>query len=219
MNKFQELFDLGIKYGYESNSRNLNGLESWNYIKNKLDSAKMCEWAITRIFPDGEVVYDINKIYSKIHNELKMYGEDNDEKIHKISHENWERAHYVLQTARIPKKSDCSIQKIVQIAFNIGQYMGDNEKKTYNKNVNKFIELNKLNKVKSYVNLDTCIPSYEILDGYVELIKDKIEYLPKGQKGQKEQKEQKGGTNELDNEYYAKYLKYKLKYMSLRDKK
>ena len=55
-------------------------------------------------------------------------------------------------------------------------------------------------------------PSYEILDGYVELIKDKLEYLPKKQSGGT-------GVNELDNEYYAKYLKYKLKYIGLRDKK
>jgi hypothetical protein len=215
MNKFQELFDLAIKYGYTSKSRNLNGLESWNYIKNKLDSTKICEWAITRMFPDGERVYDNNIVYSKIHNELKMYGEDGDEEKYKLSHNNWERAHCVLQTARIPKKSDCSIQKIVQIGFNIGQYKAENKEKAYNKKVNKFIELNKLNKVKSYVNLDTCTPSYEILDGYVELIKDKIEYLPKAQKG---------GVgviaNELDEvEYYEKYLKYKLKYMSLRNKK
>jgi hypothetical protein len=210
MNKFQELFDLAIKYGYESKSRNINGQESWNYIKNKLDSTKICEWSITRIFPDGEIVYDINLIYSKIHNELKMYGEDGDEVAHKLTHENWERAHYVLQTARLPKKSDCSIQKILQIAFNIGQYQAANKTKAYNKNVNKFIELNKLDKVKSYVNLNECTPSYEILDGYVELIKDKIEYLPKAQKG---------GTKELANEYYEKYLKYKLKYIGLRNKK
>ena len=47
MNKFQELFDLVIKYGYESKSRNINGQESWNFIKNKLDSSKICEWVAT----------------------------------------------------------------------------------------------------------------------------------------------------------------------------
>jgi hypothetical protein len=196
---------LVIKYGYESKSRNINGQESWNFIKNKLDSSKICEWAITRIFPDGEIIYDNNKVYSKIHNELKMYGEDGDEVAYKLSHDNWERAHYVLQTTRLPKKSDCSIQKILQIAFNIGQYQAANKKKAYNKNVNKFIELNKLDKVESYVNLNDCTPSYEILDGYIELIKDKLEYLPKAQSG---------GANE----YYAKYMKYKLKYLAIRNK-
>ena len=63
--------------------------------------------------------------------------------------------------------------------------------------------------VESYVKLNECTPSYEILDGYIELIKDKLEYLPKAQSG---------GANELANEYYAKYMKYKLKYLAIRNK-
>jgi hypothetical protein len=38
MSNLQELFDLGIEFGYKSKINKLNGQESWEGVKNKLNT-------------------------------------------------------------------------------------------------------------------------------------------------------------------------------------
>jgi hypothetical protein len=208
---FQQLFDLGIQYGYQSKSRNLNGQESWGYLKSKLDTAKICQWSMLRLFPDGESTNDISRIYNKVHDELKMHGEDGDEPKYGITHPEWERYHYVLQTIRLPKNEvdGVSIQKIIQIAFNIGQYQAEIDK--YNKVINDYVTNNNLDKVKSYVNLEECKPSNDLLEHSIQILHEGLEHL------EHLSKNMKGGLPiGISDPYYAKYLKYKSKYLALR---
>jgi len=204
MEKIQQLFDLAIQYGYESYRNDLDGQESWNKLKDKMNSSKICEWQISRNFSDGRDINYIEQIYSKIHDELQMHGEEDDMNKYSITKKVWERFHFVLQTIRIPKNSPCSLQKIIQIAFNIGQYMVANENMNYSPEVNEFITSNNLDKVESYIDIHVCKISDELLTESIKLIKTTLPTL------------HKGGMNK---NYYTKYLKYKNKYLYLRMQK
>ena len=206
MNKLHELFDLGIKFGYESKKNNLNGQKSWEKVKLLLDTENICDWNITRIFANKKESSNIEEIYSYIHNDLELYGEDGDEPKYGLTHEQWERAHYVLQTIRIPRTSSCSIQKILQIGLNIGQYSASNEKNKYNSVVIDFINFNHLDKISSYLNLDSCKIPDRILDKFIEIMHEQISMLSVNQDG---------GVLDV---WYEKYLKYKAKYLSIKNK-
>jgi hypothetical protein len=202
MVNIQQLFDLAIHYGYISYKNGLNGQESWSKLKDEMDSSQICKWQLSRKFSDGRDINDIRQIYLKIHDDLQMHGEDGDMDKYHITKKQWERFHFVLQTARIPKNSHCSLQKIIQIAFNIGQYRSANKKDSYSLEVNKFITDNNLDKVESYIDLHVCKISDKLLDKSIKLIKDTLPTL------------HKGGMNK---EYYTKYLKYKNKYLNFKD--
>lgn len=199
MNKLQELFDLGIDFGYKSKKNNLNGQQSWLNVKRIMNSDKICEWDISRRL-DKKSSSDINEIYCYIHDELEMHGEEGDEPKYDITHDDWERAHFVLQTIRIPKTSDCSLLKILQLGLNIGQYRAMNEKTQYDPKVNNFIKKNKLDQISSYIH---CILPSDLIDKAIIDMNKQIELLD----------EQVGG-----NIYYHKYMKYKEKYLSLQNK-
>lgn len=201
MEKIQQLFYLAIQYGYQSYAKSLNGQESWNKLKDKLDSTKICEWQISRNFSNGFVSSNIEQIYSKIHDDLEMHGEEGDMDKYSITKVQWERFHFVLQTIRIPKNSHCSLQKIIQIAFNIGQYRAANENMNYRPEVIEFITSNNLDKVESYINISVCKIYDKLLDESIKLIETTLPTL------------HKGGMNK---NYYTKYLKYKNKYLYLK---
>ena len=204
MSKLQELFSLGIKFGYKSKINNLDGQASWKKVKSLLDTNNLCDWNITRIFANDKESSDIEEIYSYIHNDLELYGEDGDEDKYELSHENWERAHYVLQTIRIPRTSDCSIQKILQIGLNIGQYKASNKTTRYNKVIYDFVKSNNLNQISSYINLSSCNIPNELLDQSIDIMTKQIESLLETQAG---------GSLSI---WHSKYLKYKQKYLSLK---
>jgi hypothetical protein len=206
MNKLQELFNLGIDFGYKSKINKLNGQESWGFLKDRLDTTNICNWEITKRIIGAKSSSDIEEIYSYIHDDLKLYGENGDKLKYKIeNHEDWERAHYVLQTIRIPRTSCCSIQKILQIGLNIGQYMASNEENKYNDVVNDYVRSNHLNQISSYVNLDRCKIPDALLVQSIELMREQIGKLPS---------KQDGGALDL---WHSKYLKYKAKYLGLKN--
>jgi len=208
MNTLQELFNLGIKFGYKSKINKLNGQTSWEKVKNLLDTTNICNWEITKKSLGAKESSNIEEIYSYIHDDLKLYGENGDKLRYKIeNHEDWERAHYVLQTIRIPRTSCCSIQKILQIGLNIGQYMASNEEKgkEYDEVVNNYVRSNHLNQISSYVNLVSCKIPDALLVQSIELMREQISKLPS---------KQDGGVLDL---WHSKYLKYKAKYLGLKN--
>jgi hypothetical protein len=205
MSDLQKLFDLGIEFGYKSKINKLNGQESWERVKNLLDTTNICNWEITKKTLDEKESSDIEEIYSYIHDKLKLYGENGDEPKYGLTHEDWVRAHFVLQTIRIPRTSCCSIQKILQIGLNIGQYMASNEEKKYDEYVNDYVRSNHLNQISSYVNLVSCKIPDALLVQSIELMREQIGKLPS---------KQDGGALDI---WHSKYLKYKAKYLELKN--
>jgi hypothetical protein len=137
---------------------------------------KVCDWKIVRQL--GDVASsDICNIYKYIHDDLGMHGEDGDEKSYSISQEVWLPFHFVLQTIRIPKTSECSLIKILQIGLNIGQYKSHNEKGKYEGNVQDFFRINRLDDIKSYINLDECVLPRDVLDESTSFMRDQITRL------------------------------------------
>lgn len=191
MEKLQELFDLGIEYGYTSKSNKLDGEQTWGFVKNEIDKTKICNWNTPRETLEGIPISNTMEIYSYIHDVLKMYGEAGDMDIYHIDKNVWERYHFVLQTIRIPKTSDCSLLKLVQIAFNIGQYKASNNNIPYEEYINRFIELNKLNKVSSYIT-SQCNPDSRLIDTTMRILQEQPIW-------------------------HIKYLKYKTKYIKLKN--
>lgn len=116
-------------------NKNFNGLKFWRSIKPILTNSK----------------YEANKwknIPMKYYKNIMIlpeyymdgYGNAN------IIEEN----HFLIQTVRIPKTEKPSLRKIMQIALNIGQYLGHNTKHLIKyKNIKDYISVKDMN-VKLY---------------------------------------------------------------------
>lgn len=206
-NNLEGLFKLAIEFGYICADKNLNAKEKWGNVKAykhlNNEKTRVCNWEINRQL--GDVASsDIVTIYNYIHNDLGMYGEDGDKELYGISQEEWLPSHFVLQTIRIPKTSECSLIKILQIGLNIGQYNSHNEKGKYKSNVQEFFRINRLDDIKSYINLDECVLPQVIIDETTVFMTDQKTRLDAI----------KVGGRDL---YYNKYLKYKNKYLVLKN--
>ena len=112
-------------------NKNFDGLKFWRSLKPILSNSK----------------YEANKwknisieYYKKImilpEYYIDGYGNTN------IIEEN----HFLIQTVRIPKNEKPSLRKIMQIALNIGQYLGYNTKNLIKyKNINEYISVKDMN--------------------------------------------------------------------------
>lgn len=204
----ETLFNKVIEYGKYVRENNLNGLQAWTDIKGLFDSQITCPQWNTKRNIGGKETSDINEIYLYVYNDLGMSGEDiDDDKSTTESHLTWEKKHFLLQLIRIIKnipENKFSFLRLGQIAYNIGQlsvYMDSDD--IYNGKPREFYLSNKLNKLESYVNINSCEIDSVKLDELIEKINLKLKKL---------QMEQSGGKNN----YYAKYLKYKNKYLALK---
>ena len=202
----EKLFNKVIEYGKYVRENNLNGLEAWSDIKDlfKLD-IKCPKWNIIRNI-GGKETSDIEEIYSYVYANLDMRGEESDDdKSNQITHLLWEKKHFFLQLIRIIKNNpEFSFVRLGQIAYNIGQisvYIDSDP--IYRGGQLAYYYSNKLNKLESYVNIDSC-----------KIDSDKLEELEKQiDKKLNELKELKKGGN---LNHYNKYLKYKQKYLKLK---
>lgn len=107
INKMEELFNFILEKSKEArlNNNNFNGLRFWKGIKKPLeiyDSFKM-EW--------NENAFDDDKLLINEH--------DDEGKLIELYH-------FMRQQARIPMEDDCTLRKLMQLALNIGQFIGSN---------------------------------------------------------------------------------------------
>jgi hypothetical protein len=181
----EELFNLIKDYGQIIRSQNLDGLASWNEVKVLLEKITCCElyWNLHLVKLNNEPL-TIDMAYNYIHDELKMLGEDTDEK-----NSNWEKFHFFLQLVRIPKNNHCGIVRLCQVAYNLGQLRSVYHDEIYKENVRRFYDINRLDRIRTYTQ-DSCTISEENLQKVRELIQSKS--LTK---------------------YIYKYKKYKKKYL------
>jgi hypothetical protein len=132
-----------------------------------------------------------------------MKGEEDDDKIYHLDKDTWEKNHFFLQLARIPKNNpELNLLRVLQISYNIGQLLAIKNK--YSREGLEYFLTNKLENIESYINIDKC--NYDKL--ILQNINEEIKKIISGDNDM-----MGGGQNE--NIYYNKYLKYKTKYLKL----
>jgi len=135
----QELWISMIKFGERTREGNMNGLERWNLVKELIPNVKIL-WI---------------KSAKKIYDDLIKLGVNNSEEWEEsgLSHPDWERQHYLLQHGRIIYKNpDGSVVRLLQIAYNIGQFKVEVRRKPYTEEQMKYYRDNKLDDIWSYID-------------------------------------------------------------------
>ena len=185
------LFNLIKKYGYRVRESRLNGLEAWQPVKKLLDDKKelINGWNIN-VNINGHFENDLSKIFNYVHDELKMYGDDNEENYEGQTNLDWQKAHFLLQLIRLPLRNPCTLLRICQIAYNIGQYLKENENSPYSVDSVNYFKINNLDNLNSYILLDNRLKGFDL--SQIDLIIDSI--------------------NKLDTKliYGGNYLRYKI---------
>ncbi len=157
----ETLFNSIINYGYYVRLSNMDGLKAWNDMKVIISSnkellssidSKLNEWNINVII-NGNSTNNILEIYDYIKNTLGMHGDENDESEHKLDKETWQNYHFYLQLSRIPKNNSCSLVRILQVAYNIGQLVCIMKNTSFFSSTHKkFFLSNNLFKLSSFVS-------------------------------------------------------------------
>ena len=165
----QELWNKTMDYGYEVRKSKKDGLESWQPLKK--------EYANYFIKGYDEGI-PVNESFNKIMKKIK-YQIGSDEKEHtdvmvsigKETVDNLDKNHFFVQHFRIPvleknklpvlEKNKLSVVKVLQIAYNAGQYKAEAEKKNYPTTILEFYDENKLNDIETFI--DPKIANMEIM--------------------------------------------------------
>ena len=153
--RINNLWNVLINYGYETRIKKKDGLERWNFVK--------------KLFPDFNVVW---KESSKtIYQDLLDLGVIEEETGSGLSHEDWERHHYLLQHGRIIHNNpEGSLVRLMQIAYNIGQFNAEQEKKSYPVKLLTYYRSHKLEKLITYISHISKLP-----DDIIDVLKINIE--------------------------------------------
>ena len=173
MDKFKliELFNLVKTYGNIVRRSEKDGLESWQHIKKISDDKNILTngWNIN-VYIEGELENNLDNIFKYVHDKLKMYGDDGEESYLGQTKNNWQKSHFLLQLIRLPLRNKCTLLRILQIAYNIGQFLEEHEQSPYPEECINYFKINNLNNLKSYINLDLNLVGLESVD--IDLIID-----------------------------------------------
>jgi hypothetical protein len=155
--RLNNLWDVLINYGYETRIKNKDGLDRWNFVK--------------KLFPDFKIEW--TNFSKTIYQDLLDLGVIEDEAGSGLSHEDWERHHYLLQHGRIIHNNpEGSLVRLMQIAYNIGQFRAEQEKKVYPVKQLTYYRSHKLEKLNTYITYISKLP-----DGIIDELKSNIEKL------------------------------------------
>lgn len=138
--KIYDLWEEIILFGYKIRKDNKNGKAGWDAIK--------------VLIPDMSVSWleDSKSFYDKLA-ALKVNTAETFEEAG-MSREEWERHHFLIQHGRIINKNpEGSLVRLLQIAYNIGQFKRESENKMYSAEQMRFYIENELNKVTSYIKV------------------------------------------------------------------
>jgi hypothetical protein len=203
MSTLQDLFNTVEIFGFKVRSTGAKGDIAWEQkLKPFLpEGEKICvgEWKIERFTVNNIPMVCLREIYDYVHDVLQMKGGDEDISTDGKKSEKWEHQHFFLQLIRIPLKYPLDLRRLCQIAYNLGQLRAVYKDEIYTEEVKAYYEKNKLQKIESYVDLLSCVgKDYNDTITNINTI-TKIEGI-----------ELNGGNFN----YYAKYLKYKNKYLA-----
>lgn len=204
-----------LTYGENTRVKNLDGLKSWNRMKDILNqNIIMGKWKIE--------AYDL---YDNI---IDLGLVDKQPK--NMTHETWEKNHFYIQHGRIPKnnKMEPTLTRLLQIAYNGGllkQVMITENDKIYNDNMKDFYLSNNLDEAETY--MEKCVlelMSKEITKNLANKVNELNENLLADEYSPdpvytdtktetSEIRQQFGGNNDY---YKNKYEKYKAKYLKFK---
>ena len=191
MCELNTLFEYIKLLGYDVRKNNSDGLTSWNNIKKKIQNENLIlnniNWSVNIEYNNTNIT-NFDKLYDILYNDLNMKGEESDDI---DDHVKFEKMHFALQMARIPKNNEINIIRICQIAYNIGQMEYFYNDVIYNDFKSFFIN-NKLYSLNTYID-----NSFFISDNIYNIINSL--------------KSQTGGAK-----YRKKYKKYKRKYNNIK---
>lgn len=152
-----ELWNSIIDYGYNirkitiltNNYFNI-GQKAWQLLK---DNFTNYEFEIDNIKKDKlDCINILQKEY------IREYDDEDHERV-KINIDNIildnkiENEHFFIQHYRIPITSNnkLSVQKLMQIAYNVGQFRATRENNIYDEKIVKYYDDNELDKLKTYI--------------------------------------------------------------------
>jgi hypothetical protein len=134
---------------------------NFGYMIRKSDKDGIAGWkSIMVLIPKLNVTWiEKSKVYFEKLVELGVNGvETTDESI--ISTPEWRRNHYLIQHGRIIMKNpEGNLERLLQIAYNAGQFRAELEKNAYPIDQLKYYLVHDLNKVTSYIEKIDKIPN------------------------------------------------------------
>jgi len=142
----QDLWYKIMNEGYEIRKLKCDGYVNWQPIKKRYSLI--------------QTEYDVHKSFKKLmENIIFKIGEKQDLDDLKIIVDEFEldneieKDHFFVQLFRIPKLENYKLKvvKVLQIAYNIGQFKAELEKKSYDNKIINFFVKNNLDKFETYI--------------------------------------------------------------------
>ncbi|XWV25209.1 hypothetical protein QJ856_gp0563 [Tupanvirus deep ocean] len=178
-----------VDVGYKTRSKRQNGLAAWQPYKAKY--LNVIIEGYEKGIPVKNSFIDFSESLDYQYNDIKEHTDVILKFADQVLNNTIETNHFLIQHFRIPRleKYNLSVLKTLQLAYNIGQLKAVFEKENvYSNELKKLYYKTKLDNISTYITADA--QNKAIID------KKNI---------------QNGGT------YYDKYIKYKKKYINLKN--
>jgi len=175
-----DLWEEFIQYGYNIRLKAKDGKLAWDSVKVLIPDLKI-EWI------------EKSKTFYTMLGSLGVNLSESPEEA-KMSKDKWERHHYLLQHGRIVHTNPnekATLVRLLQIAYNIGQFKRELEKELYTPEQLKFYINNDLNKVTTYIEKISKLPE-DIIRKLKEIFALNL----------------KGGYTPLYQQYFNEYINY-----------
>jgi hypothetical protein len=108
-----DIWNKVLQYGYEVRQKKLDGLASWNALKEKIPENNFVQWRKSTL-----------EFYNDLIN-LGAIDTETPEEANLTKHQ-WDRHHFLIQHGRIIKnnqsKDKATLRRLLQIAYNAGQF-------------------------------------------------------------------------------------------------
>lgn len=165
--KLRSLWEFTTNYGSCVRINGLDGLKKWEEMKNVLPTHGDIggNW----------ICLDIFLVMTKyLHLPVELEDVKIDDK--QIQKATWEKYHFYVQHGRIPRSTGVTLVRLMQIAYNKGQYRATLKKENfYSEELLAYYELRKLDDFQTYVSRETLqkfeeIITYDFLDNLVTSI-------------------------------------------------
>jgi hypothetical protein len=139
-----QLYEGLINYGYNIRKTSKSGHDAWMEIKNKIPE-QLLVWS-----------YDATKYYVDLTTGLAAIPDVEPVKLNSVGQYQWERNYFLLQHGRVVKKyPQASLAKLLQIAYNTGQFLAENEIVPYPQAHLQYFANKQLNKITSFIQVDS----------------------------------------------------------------
>jgi hypothetical protein len=199
MSNISDLFRTVKKLSSKIYNNKLDRIYYWNEIKKIIPNLPYCNmsWKTEIVFNDGKHSSCSTDIYEYVCKTFNIKPNDDEMIVNYISDEKLkeECSFFFLELINVQRQNDCTLLRICQIAYNLGQYQAlySNYSLTeyFTAEINNYYTKNQLNNFNSYVYIDNCDD-----ENFTELIIKINNLIP-----------------DQNETYYNKYLKYKKKYL------